>query len=118
MGSANIQTTIAATKNGYCILEQDVTVCVLYDIREASEVTWSVDRYLLSGSRLAFDPVARRNRQLWTDVEAPEVLAKAFDVYLDREWIEEQLVEQLQASGELRGNSCNADHADYHARVL
>lgn len=118
MGSANIQTTVSVTKDGYCILEQDVTVCVLYEIREGGEVTWSVDRYLIFGTKVAFDPVARVNRQIWNDIEVPEVLAKVFDAYLDRDWIEEQLGEQLQASGELRGSPSGAERADYHARVL
>ena len=96
-----IPTTITIEMNGWCILEQDVTVDVTYEVRRNGTVSWAVDDYLISGCKRVWDDTAGTWETRFEDCGAPEALAKCFDAYLDRKHIEEELHERLYASGEL-----------------
>jgi hypothetical protein len=113
-----IETTVTGMKDGICVFEQDVIVSVVYDVDRDNELTWSVDEYIIEGPKRVWDDTAQKWTYPVIAVSAPECLAKVFDEYLDKEALEEELIERLIDMREMRQDDYADARADYNARVL
>lgn len=104
-----IETTISIEKDGYCIIEQDVTAHVDVTIHEYEEWTWKVSHYTMQGCKLipGVGPEFKA-------VEVPDKLAEVFNEHLDRAHIEAIIADRL---GEYSDEPRRL-RADYLARVL
>ncbi len=102
-----INTTISIEADGYCIIEQDVTVHIDVEVDD-DLLSWTVSHYTMSGCRLLPSGAAE-----YREVEVPERLAEVFTQYLDRDRINEAVNEAHPY-----GDSPSQMRADYYARTL
>jgi hypothetical protein len=114
-----ISTTITAMKDNICLFETDAIAHVEYDFDEFGGISWFVDQWTVEERQAVWNDA----RGIWeqhTKVAAvPEALAKVFDSYMDKEWLEEQLIERLLDAGVIdTGETSASMRGDYQARVI
>jgi hypothetical protein len=105
-----INTTITAEKDGITLFETDVICSIVYEVdRRHNELEWHVDQYIIEEKRRVWDDTAAKWIEIKVQTAVPEKLAEVFDEYLDHDWIDERVRENLVES--------HADRAD-HLRDL
>lgn len=113
-----IETTIEAMERGVCLFSTDVTVSVDYTVDDNDNVLWRVDEYIVQGDQCIWRPDGTYTREKVRH-SVPEYLSSVFDRYLNKQQIEDEIIERLLESGEICHRDCSARMlGDYHARVF
>lgn len=99
-----IETTITAIKDGICLFETDVICSIDYHVDRYDELEWHVDEYSVEGTRRYWDDTAQKWVETKRTTAVPDALAEIFDKYLDREWMEKQIRENLADYGDDQGD--------------
>ena len=114
-----IRTTITAEKDGLTLFETDVVAHVEYDFDEFGGISWHVDQWTVEEQYEVWNNTHHFFEKRTKSAAVPEALAKVFDSYMDKEWLEEQLIERLLDAGVIdTGETSASMRGDYQARVL
>lgn len=113
-----IETTIECTERGVCLFSTDLTVVIGYRVDADNELRWWVDEFLIEGEHAIWSTNGTYDGRRPVSHVVPLHLAEVFNRYLKRDKIEEEIIDRLIDSGELRRDTSASKAADYHARVL
>ena len=114
-----IPTTITAMKDNICLFETDAIAHVEYDFDEFGGISWFVDQWTVEEASQVWNDTRRVWEKRTKVAAVPETLAKVFDSYMDKEWLEEQLIERLLDAGVIdTGETSASMRGDYQARVI
>jgi len=116
MGTARIQTTIAVEREGVFLFETGCIAEVAYELDGNALYDFAIDGFIFEKTE------SRWNGEVFGPVKTGEVLCppalrEILLEHADYAGIEEQLIEQLTASGEIKPASAKL-RADHHAAVL
>lgn len=118
MPTAYIDCTVTAMIREICLFEADVVAEVEYHIDAGELVEWGISNFKAVKEKVEVDPTTyvRRTKKL-DECWVPDAFQKVLLDYVDKDALEEKLVEQLYADGELYYANDEL-RRDYHARVL